>query len=1422
MNNSMLEVSCSQIKSDIYGKEFTIIRNQNPNNGKNLILVQDYFPENNGFGERSTPWGAKLKMHGMPEAAFGIMQDLIKQYNFNSLTIYPLAPYSMLKAESGEREETYKNSFKVLDKLIEKQQTRQSVDGIIFGGYYGLDENFFNKFDANKFGRIFDYNGIPCIYTLSPNMIGMDKKGAIQENCASLIGFFYHHVEELLEGKNRYTIDKNNWTGILVKTIEKFDEMLEEIKNSPVTSWDCETTGLSRTQETLLTIQIATSSKKAWVLPWQHKQSPWTAKEIDYMRDKLKEYFEFGKSKFHIYQNAKYDISQFITHFNLKYYAHPIFDLMSGNFALDEARKFLTEIGITGPYTLEFVAKNYGAGDIFKEGKLGKEDRVTLEDADLEDIAEYGIKDVILPYQICKFQLMEAKRRGDSGFYKLITQQISDMIYCFTIMEHNGVKVDKKYLLNLRDRNSELAKNLEKVENELKALESVQKTNDILLEINHIPAQAGLFGKRWLFDISKEQSQQILFFDVLGLKPLTSKKNGDGALGKEFKEHYKKTVPEVALLDKFDKIRKIKSTFIDAHFDRYLTDKDLQADSRMRASYQFTGVVTGRASACVTMDCLTNVNGKLYNGHQALSAFNPKKIEILEKNLLVDTSVGAKNTSHIMYHKRKEVFRIGTEEGFSVGLTSVTPILTLNKNFRLEWKEAKNLKEGDFILVKPYTNTKMQPLIPQGKRTPKKMTKSLAKLLGYICGTGTDKALFYSDSKEITNKYKKFWDTAFRTLGTSDFHNTETNAFYHLNNNDILKVFFGRIGLYDAQGNINIPWVIKQSPLNYIVEFLDSFFEIDKGFQVSPEKIVTGYMETEKAKQLQILLLKLGIFSIRKEFVKTCRLEITESESKNLFGKYFKDFVSIEFPEVEDKIKSVLETLESLGNKEYSVERYNEEGVDGLRKNHKFYQVVYYLSKEDIRIVKINSLQKKREDVYDFCIEAPKEYNGLISQQHYVRDVLEGNYLANGIIVHNSNPNLQQIPSRGEYAKLVKRQFIANPNHLILKADYSAHEVRNWGNISGDELVGAAFDFGKHLRKQIRYYFADDLQEWEKFRKFQKDTRWVVPKDSDKKALTYDEKLELIKTVMEKKFHKICQLCFDLENKGDVHKLNYEFFFGTPAYLVNKQQRQSVKAIVFGTLYGKGIPTLAEDIGGTNEQAQEIVDKLFEKFEKGGKWIKHCQEVGKTSCEVHSPLGRIRHLWAYKHSGYSVQASMDRKGPNSCIQGFSSDIGFMAGKIMQDLCWNWFWKRGINFDFKYMNVVHDSTETECAVRHLPIVSYMLEHSYSTLTHRRLRDVFNFELICGYETEQELGASMCHTEVYENSCELMRLIREGIEWGKENIEGYYVDPEEIEIAQHNHEIMQKYRKQELKDTYGKKIDYEMLLNEDNILNIGLIL
>lgn len=65
------------------------------------------------------------------------------------------------------------------------------------------------------------------------------------------------------------------------------------------------------------------------------------------------------------------------------------------------------------------------------------------------------------------------------------------------------------------------------------------------------------------------------------------------------------------------------------------------------------------------------------------------------------------------------------------------------------------------------------------------------------------------------------------------------------------------------------------------------------------------------------------------------------------------------------------------------------------------------------------------------------------------------------------DPNHQQIPSRGEKAKIIKRIFIAPPNHLQIRADYSAHEVRFWAILARDKVLAGAFKVALKLKRAL-------------------------------------------------------------------------------------------------------------------------------------------------------------------------------------------------------------------------------------------------------------------------------------------------------------------------------------------------------------------
>lgn len=153
---------------------------------------------------------------------------------------------------------------------------------------------------------------------------------------------------------------------------------------------------------------------------------------------------------------------------------------------------------------------------------------------------------------------------------------------------------------------------------------------------------------------------------------------------------------------------------------------------------------------------------------------------------------------------------------------------------------------------------------------------------------------------------------------------------------------------------------------------------------------------------------------------------------------------------------------------------------------------------------------------------------------------------------------MQQIPSHGNLAKIIKRIFIAKEGFILVEFDFSAHEVRCWANASGDRKLAESFRTGLKLRQKLR----------------------------------------TLKKLTLKSIRKIKK---QIEDKGDIHSNNYQFFFGRSPR--NKDERQGIKAVVFGVIYGKGPGSLAIDINpptkkmkidALNKQIKEIDNQIAE------------------------------------------------------------------------------------------------------------------------------------------------------------------------------------------------------------------------------------
>ncbi|HXO17787.1 MAG TPA: DNA polymerase I [Candidatus Dormibacteraeota bacterium] len=64
----------------------------------------------------------------------------------------------------------------------------------------------------------------------------------------------------------------------------------------------------------------------------------------------------------------------------------------------------------------------------------------------------------------------------------------------------------------------------------------------------------------------------------------------------------------------------------------------------------------------------------------------------------------------------------------------------------------------------------------------------------------------------------------------------------------------------------------------------------------------------------------------------------------------------------------------------------------------------------------------------------------------------------------STNPNLQNIPVRGELGRRIRRAFVARDDqHVLLAADYSQIELRLMAHLSGDDALRAAFREGQDI-----------------------------------------------------------------------------------------------------------------------------------------------------------------------------------------------------------------------------------------------------------------------------------------------------------------------------------------------------------------------
>ena len=185
----------------------------------------------------------------------------------------------------------------------------------------------------------------------------------------------------------------------------------------------------------------------------------------------------------------------------------------------------------------------------------------------------------------------------------------------------------------------------------------------------------------------------------------------------------------------------------------------------------------------------------------------------------------------------------------------------------------------------------------------------------------------------------------------------------------------------------------------------------------------------------------------------------------------------------------------------------------------------------------------------------------------------------------SSDPNLQNIPARGELGQRFRQAFIPASGHLFLSADYSQIELRVLAHLSEDPA--------------------------------------------------------LIET-----FHQ----------DHDIHQDTARRVFGEDSLLFEEEQRRKAKIINFSMIYGASAYSLARELGTSTSEAQNFIDRYFEKYPKVHEFlekkVKEAQEKGFSE----TLLGRKRQVPELKQADKLIQQAGRRIALNTPIQGTAADL----------------------------------------------------------------------------------------------------------------------------------------------------------------------
>lgn len=125
---------------------------------------------------------------------------------------------------------------------------------------------------------------------------------------------------------------------------------------------------------------------------------------------------------------------------------------------------------------------------------------------------------------------------------------------------------------------------------------------------------------------------------------------------------------------------------------------------------------------------------------------------------------------------------------------------------------------------------------------------------------------------------------------------------------------------------------------------------------------------------------------------------------------------------------------------------------------------------------------------------------------------------------------------------------------------------------------------------------------------------------------------------------------------ADIHAATAATVFGVPITEVTSAMRRKAKSVNFGIIYGMSAFGLAKDIGCSQSEAQEYINKYFSSYPEVKAYMDDNVRFAKENGYVMTLLGRKRYIHELKSTNYNLRQFGERAAMNMPLQGSAADI----------------------------------------------------------------------------------------------------------------------------------------------------------------------